>query len=574
MARLFTSQVPGLPDVNEGINVTVGISVVFDTAGTVTGGWFYAPATLGAGTFEAAFWVMTHADGTTDAGTGTLLANALFSSITPGAWNNVTFSSGVAVDSSHVYVISLRTSEGRYAATSAFFVSALVNGHITGIQGDTDPVGLGAIYNGRFIDSSITLFPKLTFNHNCYFVDVDFTPSGAAAGFPFNGQPRRRLQPPPRRARASTPVRAQQNPPYPFVQAKRPRRIRAMLSRRGRSSTPVPAQIVVVAPGYPYSGLRARIRGILPRRAKTVTPVPAQVTVPLVYPPQPVRIRIRGILLRKQRISSPPLDQSAPPVIPRVRIKLPRLFRPRSSTPVPAQAVVLAPAYPLQSVRSKLRGILLRRAKVSAPPMPQAPAPPGPRIRRPNVPARRGHSFSPVPPQVAPTPPPPYPLQSVRKRLNGILLRRPRISAPAPLPTVAPTPPTPPTPPAPAAAPNGWFGLMGIMRGIRIIRQDSVQRELHPIACPNDGEPLSRNRDGIIFCKYDGWMPPGQGPIVATAAQADWGGMGAVVEQARADESSDEVRLTLACPNDGEPLRRSLTGELYCPFDNFRPPRQ
>lgn len=181
MAHLFTTQTPGLPDVNEAINVTVGITVVFDTAGTVTGAWFYAPATLGAGTYEAAFWVMNTADGTTDAGTGTLLANALFSSITPGAWNFVAFSGGVAVDIIHAYVISLRTSEGRYAATSAFFTSALVNGHITGIQGDTNPVGLGALYNGRFIDNSIVNFPKLTFNHNGYFVDVEFTAGGSAA---------------------------------------------------------------------------------------------------------------------------------------------------------------------------------------------------------------------------------------------------------------------------------------------------------------------------------------------------------------------------------------------------------
>lgn len=181
MARLFTTQTPALPDVNEAINVTVGITLVFDTAGTVTGAWFYAPATLGAGTYEAAFWVMTRADGTTDIGLGTLLANAAFSSITPGAWNFVAFSSGVAVDSSHAYVMGLRTSEGRYTATGAFFASALVNGHITGVQDGSNPVGLGQLYDGRFVSSSITAFPNLTFNHNAYFVDVEFTAGGAAA---------------------------------------------------------------------------------------------------------------------------------------------------------------------------------------------------------------------------------------------------------------------------------------------------------------------------------------------------------------------------------------------------------
>jgi len=26
-----------------------------------------------------------------------------------------------------------------------------------------------------------------------------------------------------------------------------------------------------------------------------------------------------------------------------------------------------------------------------------------------------------------------------------------------------------------------------------------------PLACPNDGEPLSQGPNGVRFCKFDGW---------------------------------------------------------------------
>jgi hypothetical protein len=181
VANLWTSQTPGLPDVFESAAVTVGITLTFASAGTVTGARFYGPATVGVGTFEAAFWVITASDSGT--GAGTLLANATYGTITAGAWNSVAFSSGVAVDTSHAYAVAVRTSQGRYTATSAFFTSALTNGNITGIQDGTDPVGLGALSNGRFT-SGLSAYPNSTFNSNAYFVDVDYTPGSVAAPAP------------------------------------------------------------------------------------------------------------------------------------------------------------------------------------------------------------------------------------------------------------------------------------------------------------------------------------------------------------------------------------------------------
>lgn len=174
---LFTSQTPALPDVSEGSPVTVGITLTFSVAGTVSGARFYAPATI-SGTFEAAFWRVTTDD--TGTGAGTLLANATFGSITPGAWNTVAFSSAVAVDTTHAYVIGLRTSLGRYTATGGLFSSAIVNSPITGPQdGAAFPAGgFTKLNNGRFT-SGLTNYPTSTFGSNGYFIDVLFDASGS-----------------------------------------------------------------------------------------------------------------------------------------------------------------------------------------------------------------------------------------------------------------------------------------------------------------------------------------------------------------------------------------------------------
>lgn len=324
------------------------------------------------------------------------------------------------------------------------------------------------------------------------------------------------------------------------------RRLRLPRLFRGRTVTPVPGQIAVPAPAYPPQSVRTRVRGLRPSRPRSSQVVPPQITlIAPAYVPLSVRTRLRGL----------------------------KLFRPRLSTPVPAQAAApVNPPFAPLAVRSGLRGLKLLRPKQAAPPVDQNVAPPAPRRRPPGLPPRRGHSFSPVPLQVAPTLPPAYPLASVRKRLRGILLRRPRIGFP-PWPQ-SENPPAPPIPPTPTPAPNGWYGLLGILKGAREIRDDAVRREITPVACPNDGQPLSITREGILFCRYDGWMPEGQGPIVRSGNQGDWGGLGNVIQQARADGASDQARRWLACPNDGEPLRRSLTGELFCPYDNWRPPKE
>jgi len=180
MTSLFTTQTPTLPDVFEGVPVTVGITLTFSTSGTVTGARVYAPATVGAGTFAAALWQVT-TDDSGGSGAGTLLASATFGALTPGAWNTVSFGSSVSVDTAHAYVIGLRTSEGRYAATGGLFTSAIVNAPITGPQDASAfaPAGFTKLNNGRFT-SGLTNYPTSTFGSNGYFVDVLFTAAGGS----------------------------------------------------------------------------------------------------------------------------------------------------------------------------------------------------------------------------------------------------------------------------------------------------------------------------------------------------------------------------------------------------------
>lgn len=176
---LFTSQTPTLTNVSEAQTVTVGITVVFAVAGSVGAARFYAPTTLG-GTFEAALWSVDTDDVPAVSGTGTLLGSATFGTLTSGAWNTVSFSSPIAVAANTAYRISVRTSQGRYTATGAFFNSAaLTSGNVSAPQTGTNPTGIGNLDNGSFIES-ITTYPNKTFNGNAYFVDVVFDASGGS----------------------------------------------------------------------------------------------------------------------------------------------------------------------------------------------------------------------------------------------------------------------------------------------------------------------------------------------------------------------------------------------------------
>lgn len=94
-----------------------------------------------------------------------------------------------------------------------------------------------------------------------------------------------------------------------------------------------------------------------------------------------------------------------------------------------------------------------------------------------------------------------------------------------------------------------------------------------PVACPNDGEPLRRSVDGILYCPFDNWRPDGQ---IATprrrAINRDWGHLSGIKQAAAQDAVFNT--LILSCPNDGEPLSIGKHGEQFCRYDGWMPPDQ
>ena len=83
----------------------VGVRFRADTNGTITGVRFYKGA-ANTGTHVGNLWTNT----------GTLLATATFSGETASGWQQVTFSSPVAVTANTTYVASYHTNTGQYGA--------------------------------------------------------------------------------------------------------------------------------------------------------------------------------------------------------------------------------------------------------------------------------------------------------------------------------------------------------------------------------------------------------------------------------------------------------------------------
>lgn len=38
------------------------------------------------------------------------------------------------------------------------------------------------------------------------------------------------------------------------------------------------------------------------------------------------------------------------------------------------------------------------------------------------------------------------------------------------------------------------------------VAEARAERSRRPVACPNDGEPLTTGPHGELFCRFDGWV--------------------------------------------------------------------
>ncbi len=101
---------------------------------------------------------------------GTLLAQATFGAESDTGWQEVAFSTPVAVVGGTTYVASYHTDTGHYAVDSGYFADhGYTNAPLSAPGGDT------ATPNGLFAYSPTPTFPTGSFNGNNYWVDVAFT---------------------------------------------------------------------------------------------------------------------------------------------------------------------------------------------------------------------------------------------------------------------------------------------------------------------------------------------------------------------------------------------------------------
>jgi len=139
-------------------SVELGVKFRSDVAGTVTGVRFFK-GVGNSGTHVGNLW----------SASGSLLATATFSGESASGWQEVSFSSPVAIEADTTYVASYFAPNGRYSATADGLVSASVNAPLRALAG---PASGG---NGVYRYGSASQFPTASYRNTNYWVDVVFT---------------------------------------------------------------------------------------------------------------------------------------------------------------------------------------------------------------------------------------------------------------------------------------------------------------------------------------------------------------------------------------------------------------
>jgi hypothetical protein len=155
---IFEFSTPAIVDAGDSSSVELGVKFSPEENGFVTGVRFYKSA-ANTGTHVGSLW----------SSTGTLLASATFTSEGESGWQQVTFSSPVAVKAGTTYVAGYFAPNGHYSATSAAFALAQVgNPPLRALANETSADGVYAY-------GSSSTFPSNSFNATNYWVDVLFS---------------------------------------------------------------------------------------------------------------------------------------------------------------------------------------------------------------------------------------------------------------------------------------------------------------------------------------------------------------------------------------------------------------
>ncbi len=165
---------PAEADSGDGSSVELGVKFTTESFGTITGVRFYKSA-ANTGSHIGALWT---------AG-GEQLASATFTNESASGWQEVTFSTPVAVSPGTTYVASYFAPAGHYAASPWYFYTPPPTGGnilnsppLHAVAANGEPAGgKFASENGLYSYSSASTFPTSSFNGTNYWVDPVFSPA-------------------------------------------------------------------------------------------------------------------------------------------------------------------------------------------------------------------------------------------------------------------------------------------------------------------------------------------------------------------------------------------------------------
>jgi hypothetical protein len=144
----------GAVDAADTSAVNLGVQFQASSSGFIGGVRLYKESD-NTGTHTGSLWTAS----------GTLLATGTFTNETASGWQELDFSSPVAITAGTTYVASYHTNTGHYAVTSNGLASPVTNGPLTALSG-----------GGVYAYGSGNVFPTTSFNASNYWVDVVYSP--------------------------------------------------------------------------------------------------------------------------------------------------------------------------------------------------------------------------------------------------------------------------------------------------------------------------------------------------------------------------------------------------------------
>ncbi|HKM54012.1 MAG TPA: DUF4082 domain-containing protein, partial [Isosphaeraceae bacterium] len=142
----------------------LGVKFTASVAGEVTGVRFYKQTWMGGYLHVGHLW----------SSTGTLLATATFTKESAYGWQQVSFSSPVAIAANTVYIASFSTGGGYFGITSPFFTSGgVISGPLQALSNSV--AGGDGVYNRS------GAFPNVDGNGMNFWADVAYTPSSSSS---------------------------------------------------------------------------------------------------------------------------------------------------------------------------------------------------------------------------------------------------------------------------------------------------------------------------------------------------------------------------------------------------------